>query len=128
MVAKPKILIIDDDPTLQEMYRARFRKAKFEVLQAANGDQGIIMAFETKPDVILLDLMMPIKGGLGVLDVLKSMPATRDTPIVILTAYPSDEYHQKGTRSGAALFLSKSEVMPGDVVAKIQALLEQKSQ
>lgn len=125
MAEHKKVLIIDDDPTLQEMYSGRFKKSHFEVLSATNGDLGIKLALEERPDIILLDLMMPVKGGLGALDVLKTMPETKDIPTIILTAYPDDTYRVKSTRSGADLFLSKSEIMPGDVVQKVQELLDQ---
>lgn len=127
MTKKQTVLIIDDDPTLQDMYSERLKKAGFVVISATNGDLGITKALEDRPDAILLDLMMPVKGGLGALDVLRTMPETKAIPIIILTAYPSDEYHEKSTRAGADLFLSKSEIMPGEVVAKVEALLASKA-
>lgn len=123
-MAKPKILIIDDDPTLRELYRDRFFKAGFEVLLAANGDDGVEAALTHRPAAILLDVMMPAKGGLGVLEIVKTMPETKDIPVIILTAYPVDEYRQTSERSGAASFLSKSETMPGDLVEKVKALVK----
>ncbi|MBI4175272.1 response regulator [Candidatus Berkelbacteria bacterium] len=124
---KPTILIIDDDPEIRKLYQARFKAAHFVVHLASNGDDGVKTALSEKPAVILLDLMMPVKGGLGALDILKTMPETRNIPIVIVTAYPVDEYRAKSDRSGAALFLSKAETPPGEVVAKIQKILGIKS-
>lgn len=126
MTQKAKVLIVDDDPILQGMYQERLKKAGFVVISATNGDAGITCALEERPDVIMLDLMMPVKGGLGVLDVLRTMPETKSIPIMILTAYPSDEYRAKSVRSGADLFISKSEIMPSEIVNKIQELLVRK--
>jgi CheY-like chemotaxis protein len=120
---KPTILIIDDDPEIRKLYQARFKAAGFSVHLASNGDAGVKLALAEKPAVILLDLMMPVKGGLGALDILKTMPETRAIPIGIITAYPVDEYRVKSDRSGAALFLSKAETPPGEVVQKVTNLL-----
>lgn len=122
MSTKIKVLIIDDDPSIRELYENRFRKAGFQVSLASNGDEGIQKALEERPSVILSDLMMPAKGGLGVAEVLKTMPETRDIPLVIITAFPSDEYRDKSARIGAAQFISKSETMPAEVVEIVQKL------
>ena len=126
MADKPTILIVDDDPTIRDMYEQRFQKAGFEVIVASNGDEGMKQALTHRPKAILLDIMMPTKGGLGTLEVLKTMPETKDIPVVVFTAYPADQYKETSQRTGAAHFLSKSEVMPGEVVEKVQALLAEK--
>lgn len=123
MSNKPTVLIIDDNPTIQDLYKARFRDAGFEVVSATNGKDGVEQALSLRPAAILLDLMMPVKGGLGALDILKTMPETRTIPVIVLTAYPVDEYRDKSERAGAAHFLSKADTMPGEVVEKVQALL-----
>ena len=123
MKEKPKILIIDDDPTIRELYTDRFRKAHFSVLLASNGDDGIEQALTLQPQAILLDVMMPTKGGLGTLEVLKTMPETKHIPVVVFTAYPTDQYKDVSTRGGASGFFSKSAVMPGEVVEKIKGLI-----
>ncbi len=119
------VLLIDDDPILRKLYEQRFRKAGFDVLLATNGQEGTELALAHRPQAILLDLMLPVKGGLGVLDILKTLPETKDIPVIILTAYPVQEYREKSARVGAAQFISKAETMPGDVVAKVQDLLKQ---
>lgn len=123
MMAKMTILIVDDDPQMRGLYRDRFKEAGFEILEAGNGEDGLEVALSRKPAAILLDLMMPKKGGLGALEVLKTMPETKDIPVIILTAYPVDEYKDKSLRWGAVYFLSKSETMPGDIVEKIRGLI-----
>ncbi len=123
MPAKQTILVIDDNPTIRELYQQRFREAGFNVLLATNGDDGLEMALTKKPQAILLDIMMPVKGGLGTLQVLKTMPETQAIPVIILTAYPADEYRLKSSRTGAAAFISKAETTPGEIVTKVQELL-----
>ncbi|MEK7460923.1 MAG: response regulator [Patescibacteria group bacterium] len=123
MATKPTLLIIDDDPEMRGLYRDRFKEAGFEILEASNGEDGLEIALSQQPSAILLDVMMPKKGGLGVLEILKTMPATKDIPVLILTAYPADEYKEKSLRYGAMSFLSKSETMPGDIVEKVKVLL-----
>lgn len=120
---KHRILVVDDDKTLREMYAERLKHDGYEVLTATNGEEGLEIALTQQPAVILLDLMMPKKGGLGVLEVLKSQPTTEHIPVMILTAYPEEEYRDKSTRAGAAHFIAKSETTPAEVVAKVEALL-----
>lgn len=123
MATKPTLLIVDDDPEMRGLYKSRFSEAGFQILEAGNGEDGLEVALSQKPSAILLDLMMPKKGGLGALEILKTMPETKDIPVIILTAYPVDEYKDKSLRWGAVHFLSKSETMPGDLVEKVKALL-----
>lgn len=120
---KPKVLIVEDDKPILEMYQERFKKEKMQVITASDGEKALELALRELPNVILLDLLLPKKGGLSVLEVLKSQPETKDIPVAILTAYPRDEYRDKGLRNGATLFLSKSETMPGEVVDKIKEIM-----
>lgn len=123
MTKKKKVLIVEDDKAIQEMYQERFKKEKMELLLADDGEMALEMALRELPNVILLDLYLPKKGGLSVLEILKSQPETRDIPVVVLTAYPRDEYREKSQRNGATLFLSKSEIMPGEVVEKVKEVM-----
>lgn len=123
MNKKPKVLIVEDDKAILEMYEERFKKEKMAVIVAENGEEALEQALRELPNVILLDLLLPKKGGLSVLEVLKSQPETRDIPVVIVTAYPREEYRQKSQRNGAVMFLSKAETMPGEVVEKVKSVM-----
>lgn len=123
MANKPKVLIVEDDRPLQEMYLERFKKEAMEVVTADDGEQATEVALRELPSVILLDLLLPKKGGLSVLEILKSQPATRDIPVIIMTAYPRDEYKEKSVRDGAVMFISKSDTTPGEVVEKVKQIL-----
>ena len=127
MDKKPKILIVEDDEALRSMYVERFQKEKFDVVSVINGEDAVEVALREVPTIVLLDLFLPKKGGLSVLEVLKSQPATRDIPVVILTAYPREEYKDKSIRDGATLFLSKSDVVPGEVVEKVKEIIAEQN-
>jgi DNA-binding response OmpR family regulator len=118
------ILIVDDDLTLREMYVARLQAEGFSVDSAKDGEEAIQKAKDKHPNVILLDIMMPKINGLDVLKMLKTDDATKDIPVLLLTALIQDIDKAKGLSSGADDYIVKSETMPGEVIAKINAALE----
>jgi CheY-like chemotaxis protein len=118
-----KVLIIDDDMTLLEMYVERLKMEGYEVLSATNGEDGIKEALREKPDVILLDIMMPRINGFGVMEKIKENPATKDIPVIFLTALIQDSTREKGKQAGAKDFIVKSETMPGEVIEKIKKVM-----
>ncbi len=123
MSINKKVLIIDDDVTLLEMYVERLRLEGFEVLSAFNGEEGIKLATELKPHIILLDIMMPKMDGFQTIEKLKADEATRSIPVIFLTALIQDATRDKGVRAGATDFIVKSETMPGEVIAKIKKVI-----
>ena len=123
MAKKTKVLIVEDDKPLRDMYLERFKSEKMEVITAEDGEEAVEVALREVPDIILLDLFLPKKGGLSVLEVLKTQPATREIPVIILTAYPREEYREKSLRNGAVYFLSKSDTVPADVVDKVKEVI-----
>ena len=120
---RPVILIVEDDAHLAEMYQERFEKEKFIVEMVAYGDKALQKIAQEKPDIVLLDLMIPGKGGIEVLQIIKSNPMYKDIPVIILTAYPRDDFKRLANSAGAVEFLSKSEVMPGQVVEKVKKII-----
>lgn len=117
------ILLVDDDLTLREMYDERLKSEGFEIVQASNGEEAIAKAHELKPNVILLDVMMPKINGFDVLKQLKEDPDTKEIPVIILTALIQDVDKAQGKKLGAAEYIVKSETMPGDVIAKIKSVM-----
>lgn len=117
------ILLVDDDLTLREMYDDRLKAEGFDIIQASNGEEAIQKAKETKPNVVLLDVMMPKINGFDVLKQLKEDPETKDIPVIILTALIQDVDRMQGKKLGAADYIVKSETMPGEVIAKIKGVL-----
>jgi DNA-binding response OmpR family regulator len=118
-----KILLVEDDEILREMYKTRFLKERFEVLTAGDGKTGLELAMAKIPDIILLDLMLPERGGIGVLQILKSRVDTKNIPVIILTSYPRQEYKLLAEKYGAKMFLSKVETEPGKLMDIIKDLI-----
>ncbi len=114
------ILLVDDDLTLREMYEERFKAEGFKIIQASNGEEAIKKAKETKPNIILLDIMMPKINGFDVLKEIKADSELKNIPVIILTALIQDVDKLQGQKLGAADYIVKSETMPGEVIAKIK--------
>lgn len=121
---KAKILLVDDDKVFVEMYKLRLEASGYEVVVVEDGEKALVSAMQEKPDLILLDIMMPKINGLDVLDILKSTPETKEIPVIILTALLKDVNEVRGLMSGAAGYLVKSEVTPAQVVEKIEETLQ----
>ena len=102
-----KILIIEDEPDLTKVLRKRLLGQGFEVIAAADGYQGVEFAHKEKPDLIILDLMLPAGDGLSVLKNIKMSARTRYIPVVVLTGMKDEEYKQKVTDEGVEAYLEK---------------------
>lgn len=120
---QPKVLVVDDDQALLEMYTMRLKEEAFEVIVARNGEEALARAVDSKPDVILLDVMMPKVNGFDVLDILKSTPETKKIPVLILTVLIQDADRERGLKAGAEDYLVKSETMPGQVIEKVKQVI-----
>jgi len=118
-----KVLIVDDDVTLRDMYAERLKAEGFEVDTAGNGAEGIEKAKSAKPDVILMDVMMPQVNGFNALEKIKQDADIKDIPVIMLTALIQAENKTRGLQAGAAGYIVKSETMPGEVIKKINAVL-----
>jgi len=119
------ILLVDDDLTLREMYEERLKAEGFNIIQATNGEEALQKAKETKPNIILLDIMMPKINGFDVLRELKSDAELQSIPVIILTALIQDVDRVQGKKLGAADYIVKSETMPGEVIVKIKNAIGQ---
>jgi len=118
------ILLADDDENLVEMYGERLKLSGYKVTIARNGEEALQAVEKDKPDIILLDVMMPKLDGYGTLSALKSDPKTKDIPVVMLSALIQDLNMKKASELGADEYLVKSETMPGQVVAQIEKFLK----
>ena len=122
----PKILIADDDFILRELYKIRLMHAGFVVHEAIDGPQVVEMVEKVHPDVVLLDIMMPRMNGLDALKLIKSNPATKEIPVIILTALMQDFRNSHSAISLANDYILKSDVMPGQVIERIEILMNAK--
>ena len=120
------VLLVDDDLTLREMYEERLKTEGFNIIQATNGEEALAKARETKPNIILLDIMMPKINGFDVLKELKADDELKAIPVIILTALIQDVDRVQGKKLGAADYIVKSETMPGEVIAKIKNAIGEK--
>ena len=120
------ILLVDDDLTLREMYEERLKSEGFTIVQASNGEEALSKAKDIKPNLILLDIMMPKINGFDVLKGLKADSELKDIPVIILTALIQDVDRVQGDKLGATDYIVKSETMPGEVITKIRNAIGQK--
>lgn len=119
-----KVLMVDDDKMLIDLYKERLELAGYQVEVSRDGEEGLAKIHSTKPDLVLLDIMMPKVNGYEMLASIKSDPATKDTPVIILSALMRDINKSKAIESGADDYIIKSEAMPADVIQKIEAVLK----
>jgi CheY-like chemotaxis protein len=102
-----KVLLIDDEPDIRSIARLLLEAYGHEVILGEDGARGVGMAQHQKPDVIVLDLMMPILDGYAALDMLRGDPRTAHVPVVILTAMAQQAVREKCLEQGACLVLNK---------------------
>lgn len=102
----------------------RLKAEGFSVEMAKDGEEALQKAADLHPNIILLDIMMPKINGLDVLKKLKSSDQTADIPVIVLTALIQDREKMESITRGADDYIVKSEMMPGDVIAKVKNLLD----
>ncbi len=125
MTQKKKILLVEDDRELQNLYRIRFEKDGFDVVCAGDGEEGVIKALEENPDLILMDLMLPKQGGIMAMRIIKSNPYTKDIPILVLTAYDHFDY-RKDSSPHTIGFMLKTVYSPQKIVETVKNYLGHK--
>lgn len=120
MSEQQKILLVEDDDTLASIYQQRLELEGFNVRRSNNGEVALTDALEYKPDLILLDVMMPRINGFDVLDILRNTEATKHVHIIMLTALSQPKDAERARELGADDFLVKSQVVISDVVDRIK--------
>lgn len=120
---KYKIAIIEDDLAIQQMYRMKFESEGFTVETADNGKGGLELVEHLQPDIILLDLMMPIMTGPEMLEELRGKDWGKDTPVIILTNMGKEEAPKQLEELDIKSFIVKAEMTPKQVVSQVKALL-----
>ena len=119
-----KILIVEDEPTLNKALTEFLSEDGFEVISVFDGEEAVNLARTKKPDLILLDIVLPKKDGYEVLDELKADEKTAKIPIILLTNLESAENIQKAFDKGATTYLVKSNYKLEEVVRKIKETLK----
>ena len=119
-IALKKILLVEDDDALANVYLMRLQAEGFDVKRVANGEEALAAALEYHPSLILLDAMMPKVSGFDVLDILRNTPETATIKIIMLTALSQESDKQRAQGLGVDDYLVKSQVVITDVVSRIK--------
>ncbi len=119
-----KILIVDDNEKNRKLVRFVLRNSGYETLEAEDGEQGIKLAKETVPDLILMDIQMPVIDGIEAFRILRSEPATKDIPVIALTSYAMSGDRDKLLRAGFKGYISKP-INVNEFVSTIKSILDE---
>ena len=119
----PSVLIVDDEPLTRNLLRLMLERAGFDILEAEDSLKALLSVSENKPDVIVLDVMMPHMDGLTVCEKLRSNPETAVLPIILLSARVNPEAVQEGMEAGADEYLGKP-VSREELIRTIRSVLE----
>ncbi len=122
---KVNVLLVEDDVFLANIYKTKFTMEGFEVTHADNGELAITEANKKKPDIILLDVLLPKKDGFTVLTELKGDNSeVKDVPVILLTNLGQKDDVEKGLEMGAEDYLIKAHFKPSEVVEKVRKILK----
>ncbi len=122
---KKTVLLIEDDIFLRELVGIKLRDSKYQVTEASNGEEGLKKLLTQEYDIVLLDIMLPIKTGFEVLEEYKKKkPDTINSKIVIMSNLNEQNYITKALKLGAIDYVIKAHYSPTEIVAKINQLLQ----
>lgn len=118
-----QVLLVDDDPLIRRLYRVRFERDGFAVATAADGTEALALAAQARPDVVLLDCMLPGDDGVTVLRKLRAMPGLERLPALVFSGTLSDEHQEAARQLGVARVLSKAQCTPRQVSDQLRQAL-----
>jgi len=118
-----KILIVEDDRFLRELIARKLKNEGYEVMEAVDGEEGLKKIKEEKPDLVLLDLILPGIDGFEVLTRVKEDPVTAQIPVIILSNLGQREEIERGLKLGAIDYLIKAHFTPGEIIEKIKNIV-----
>lgn len=118
-----KILLVEDDKSLREIYGVRLMAEGYEITSAGDGEEALAMAIKERPGLIVSDVMMPKISGFDMLDILRSTSETKDIKVIMMTALSSEDQRARGESLGADRYLVKSQVGIEDVVRTVHEVL-----
>ena len=120
---KQTIMIVEDDSFVMDIYKTKLSQEGFSVVEAGNGAEALKKLKDVKPDLMLLDIIMPYMDGLEVLKKMKENEETKNIPVILLTNLSQKEEVDKGIELGAKDYLIKSHFTPSEVLEKIKICL-----
>src|SRR5665213_2972730 len=118
-----KILLVEDDNNLREIYEARLQAEGYEIVSARDGEEALVVAKKEHPDLVISDVMMPKISGFEMLDILRNTDGLKDVKVIMLTALGQNDDQQRADRLGADRYLVKSQVTLEDIVKVTHELL-----
>lgn len=119
-----KILLVEDDKSLREIYGVRLLAEGYDIVSAGDGEEALAMAIKERPQLIVSDVMMPKISGFDMLDILRSTTETKDIKVIMMTALSSEDQRARGEALGADRYLVKSQVGIEDVVRTVHEVLK----
>lgn len=122
-----KVMIVEDDDSLREIYGIRLAAEGYAVVSARDGEEALAVAVKERPDLIISDVMMPKISGFDMLDILRSTPETANIKVIMMTALSSDDQRDRGENLGADRYLVKSQVGIEDVVNVVHEVLNDRT-
>ena len=125
---KLKIILVEDDPFLASMYVSKLETANYEIMSEEDGKKGYELIAKEKPDLVLLDILLPGMDGFEVLKKLKDNEELKNIPVILLTNLGQKNDVEKGLDLGADDYLIKAHVTPSEVIEKIKKAVNNKKQ
>jgi DNA-binding response OmpR family regulator len=121
---KKKILLIEDEKILSEMYKQKFTQAGFEVFSSSESEEGLEMAKKEKPDLIVLDILLPRENGIIFLKWMKEEPEISSIPVMVFSNYDDPETKKEARELGIKDYLIKANYTPNGIVEKVKQYLK----
>jgi CheY-like chemotaxis protein len=122
---KKRILIVEDDNFVAEVYLAKLSEMGYETVLAQNGEEGLAELKKGKIDLILLDILMPIMNGIEMLEEVKKNEEWKNIPVILLTNIGEKESIQKVREMGVKNYLIKSHFTPAEVIEKVESVFSE---
>ncbi len=123
MAKQIKVLIVEDNDSIADLYNVYLESASFAIKRSVDGEQALVDIADFQPDILLLDAMMPKKGGFEVLEELRAKPETEHLPVIMFTALNQPKDQQRAEALGVKAYLVKSQVVISDIVDTINKVL-----
>jgi len=120
-----RVLFVEDDPTVAQMYRLKLELDGYQVIMAKDGEEGLRLANEVDPDIVFLDIRLPKVDGFAVLEGLRAYDRTKNVPVVILSNYGEQELVDRGLKLGALEYLIKSQTTPANLSRGVENWLRE---
>lgn len=119
---KTSILVVEDDQFITNAFKFKFEEAGFKVKVAYNGQEAIDVLKEFKPDIIILDIVMPVKNGFEVLEEIKKDKRLSSVPVIVATNLGQEQHVIRALQMGVSEYIVKSELSLNDLVAKVKSM------